>query len=154
MQQIPFIDHFKSALHVSGDKLAHPQEHVLTVYTAFGTMHRYCCRPVARLSPVGSNICALYQNWFKKNNKRNLLHHVGCLHRYSNDSRSHKHQLNLQGLYFPRFVSRGMHEDNKRINHLNKSKNSVTLFSNVRRKRSAAYKYNRDLQFKFRYIER
>jgi len=33
MQQIPFIDLFKSALHVSGDKLAHPQEHFLTVYT-------------------------------------------------------------------------------------------------------------------------
>jgi len=46
MQQIPFIDLFKSALHVSGDKLAHPQEHFLTVYTAFVTMHGYCCRPV------------------------------------------------------------------------------------------------------------
>ena len=44
MQQIPFIDLFKSALHVSGDKLAHPQEQFFTVYTAFGTMHRYCCR--------------------------------------------------------------------------------------------------------------
>ena len=33
MQQIPFIDLFKSALHVSGDKLAHPQEQFLTVYT-------------------------------------------------------------------------------------------------------------------------
>jgi len=44
MQQIPFIDLFKSALFVSGDKLAHPQEHSLTVYTAFGTMHRHCCR--------------------------------------------------------------------------------------------------------------
>jgi len=42
MPQIPFIDLFKSALHVSGDKLAHPQEHFLTVYTAFGTMRRYC----------------------------------------------------------------------------------------------------------------
>ena len=41
MQQIPFIDLFKSALHVSRDKLAHPQEYFLTVYTAFGTMHRY-----------------------------------------------------------------------------------------------------------------
>ena len=30
---------FKSALHVSGDKFAHPQEYFLTVYTAFGTMH-------------------------------------------------------------------------------------------------------------------
>ena len=45
MQQIPFIDLFKSAVHVSGYKLAHPQEHFLTVYTALGTMHRYCCRP-------------------------------------------------------------------------------------------------------------
>ena len=26
MQQIPFVDLFKSALHVSGDKLAHPHE--------------------------------------------------------------------------------------------------------------------------------
>ena len=58
MQQIPFIDLFKSALHVSGDKLAHPQEHILTVYTAFGTMRRYCCRP------VGSNIGALYQKLY------------------------------------------------------------------------------------------
>jgi hypothetical protein len=53
MQQIPFIDLFKSALHVSGDKLAHPQDKILTVYTVFGTM---------TLSPVGSNIGALYQN--------------------------------------------------------------------------------------------
>ena len=36
----------KLALHVSGDKFAHLQEHFLTVYTAFGTMHRHCCRPV------------------------------------------------------------------------------------------------------------
>ena len=35
-----FINLFKSAQHVSGDKFAHPQEHFLTVYTAFGTM--YC----------------------------------------------------------------------------------------------------------------
>ena len=44
MQQIPFIDLFKTALHVSVDKLAYPQEHYLTLYTVFGTMHRYCCR--------------------------------------------------------------------------------------------------------------
>jgi len=31
MQQIPFIDLFKSALHVSGDKLVHPQEDFLPV---------------------------------------------------------------------------------------------------------------------------
>ena len=29
-----FIDQFEYALHVSGDKLAHLQEHFLTVYTA------------------------------------------------------------------------------------------------------------------------
>ena len=34
-----FISLFKSALYVSGDKFAHPQEHFLTVFTAFGTMH-------------------------------------------------------------------------------------------------------------------
>ena len=37
-----FINLLKSAQHISGDKLAHPQEHLLTVYTAFGTMHRLC----------------------------------------------------------------------------------------------------------------
>ena len=42
---------FKSAQHVSGDKFAHLQEHFLTVYTAFGTMHRHC----------GSSVGALYQ---------------------------------------------------------------------------------------------
>jgi len=49
MRKIPFIDLFKSALHVSGDKLAHPQELFLTVYAAFGTIHRHCCRTVTRL---------------------------------------------------------------------------------------------------------
>jgi len=43
-----FISLFKSAQHVSDDKFAHPQEHFLAVYTAFGTMHRLCCRPVLR----------------------------------------------------------------------------------------------------------
>ena len=41
-----FINLFNSALYVSGNKFAHPQELFLTVYTAFGTMHRHCCRPV------------------------------------------------------------------------------------------------------------
>ena len=44
-----FINLFNSALHVSGDKFAHPQEQFLTVYIAFGTMNRHCCRPVPRL---------------------------------------------------------------------------------------------------------
>ena len=43
---LSFINFFKSALHVSGDKLAHPQEHFLILYTDFRTMHRYCFRPV------------------------------------------------------------------------------------------------------------
>ena len=44
-----FINLFKSAEHVSGNKFANPQEHFLSLYTAFGTMHRLCCRPVPRL---------------------------------------------------------------------------------------------------------
>jgi hypothetical protein len=39
-----FINIFKSAQNVSGDKLSHPQEHFLTVYKTFGQMHRLCCR--------------------------------------------------------------------------------------------------------------
>ena len=35
-----FINLYNSAVHVSGDKFTHHQEHFLTVYTAFGTMHR------------------------------------------------------------------------------------------------------------------
>jgi len=57
-----FINLFKSAPHVLGDKFAHPQEHFLTVYTAFGTMHRHCCRLVSRstVAPVSSSVGALY----------------------------------------------------------------------------------------------
>jgi len=55
MQQIPFIDLFidlfESALHVSGDKLAHLQEHFMTVYKALVcTMHRHCCRTLTLLT--------------------------------------------------------------------------------------------------------
>jgi len=50
MQQLfRLLIFFNSALHVSGDKFAHPQEHFLTVYTAFGTTHRHCCRSLPRL---------------------------------------------------------------------------------------------------------
>jgi len=49
MQQIPFIDLvidlFESTVHVSGDKLAHLQEHFLDCIYSFDAMHRYCCRP-------------------------------------------------------------------------------------------------------------
>ena len=47
-----FTNLFKSTLHVSGDKFAHPQEQFLTVYTAFGTMHQHCCPLVPRLTMV------------------------------------------------------------------------------------------------------
>ena len=58
MQQFSFIDlsidPFESALHVSGDKYVHLQEHFLAVYTKI----RYNA-PI--LLPVGSNIGALYR---------------------------------------------------------------------------------------------
>ena len=44
-----FINLFKSAQHVSRGKFAHPKEHFLTACTAFGTMHRNCCRSLPRL---------------------------------------------------------------------------------------------------------
>ena len=44
-----FINLFQSAQHASGDKFAHPQEHFLSVCTAFSTMHRLCCQPVPQL---------------------------------------------------------------------------------------------------------
>jgi len=53
MQQIPFINLFISALHVSGDKLAHHREQFLAVWSSITT-----------LSPVGSNIGALYQKLY------------------------------------------------------------------------------------------
>jgi len=59
MQQIPFIDLFKI-----GSTCFRRQ--------TFGIMHRYCCQPVtglrwssiSTLSPVGSNIGALYQKLY------------------------------------------------------------------------------------------
>ena len=57
-----FIILFKSAQHVSGDKLAHPHEHFLTVYTAFGTMNRLCCR--LTMAPIGSIGGSLYRKLY------------------------------------------------------------------------------------------
>ena len=57
MQQIPFIDLFKSALHVSGDKLVHPQEHFFDCIYSF-----WYSAPI--LLPTGSNIGALYQKLY------------------------------------------------------------------------------------------
>jgi len=68
MQQIPFIGLFKSAVHVSGDKLAQTQDHFLTVYTAFDTHSTPLLLPtgdkvemelissISILSPVGSSV--------------------------------------------------------------------------------------------------
>jgi hypothetical protein len=67
MQQFPFIDLFKSALHVSADVFAHPQEQFNCIYS-FGTMHRSA-------ADQGHGSAA------------------GHLHRYINDARSHKHQV-------------------------------------------------------------
>ena len=49
----------------SGDKFAHPQEHFLTVHTAFATMHRHCCRSsISTVTPVGNSVGALYQKLY------------------------------------------------------------------------------------------
>jgi hypothetical protein len=53
-----FINLFNSALLILGDKFAHPREHFLTVYAAFGKMHWHCCWP------VGSSVGALYQKLY------------------------------------------------------------------------------------------
>ena len=45
----PCINLFKSAQHVSGENSPILRSTFLTVYTAFGTMHRLCCRSVPRL---------------------------------------------------------------------------------------------------------
>jgi len=55
---VSLINLFKSDLHISGDKFAHPQEHFLNVYTAFGKMNRHFCQP------VGSSVGALYQKLY------------------------------------------------------------------------------------------
>ena len=71
---------FKSDQHISGDKFAYSQEHFLTVYTAFGTMHRHCCRPVhctkscinsqKVLLRMGVFVVRNTLGWFKNNDKR------------------------------------------------------------------------------------
>ena len=58
-----FINLFKSALHVSEDKFAHPEGHFLTVYTAFGTVHYNCSALYQKLyiqsksAPQDGRIC-------------------------------------------------------------------------------------------------
>jgi hypothetical protein len=99
-----FIDLFKAAVHVSDDKLAHLQEQFLTVCTALVQCTEIAADRSAAISvrctkAVHTVESALKMGEFgarnmysrlKKINKRKLLHLVGCLHRSSNDVRSHK----------------------------------------------------------------
>jgi len=50
-----FINLFNSALHVSGDKFALPQDHFLTVYTAFDTMLKVPSQPWHRSAAVSAH---------------------------------------------------------------------------------------------------
>ena len=60
-----FINLFTSALHVSGDKFAHPQEHFLTVYTAFGTdVPSQPCHRSAAISVHCTKSCIYSQKVF------------------------------------------------------------------------------------------
>ena len=112
MQQIPFIDLFKSALHVLGDKLAHPQGHFFDCIYGFwydaqillptgDKVEMFHLNLVtgwpyiqSKSAPEDGRVCRpKHVEPIKKVNKRNLLHLVGCLHRCSNDARSHKHQI-------------------------------------------------------------
>ena len=65
MHQLLRLLIFKSTLHVSGDKFAHPQEHFLTVYTAFGTMHRHCCKPAAVSVHCTKSRIYISGSWFR-----------------------------------------------------------------------------------------
>ena len=95
---------FKSVQHVSDDKFAHPQEHFLTVYTAFGTMHRSaavsvhctksCIYSQKVLLKMGEFVARYMSGWFKKiKKKKNLLHVVCCLHHCAKTMRGHKHKV-------------------------------------------------------------
>jgi len=68
---------FQSAQHVSGDNFVHPQEH-LAMFTAYGTVHRRCCRPATSsvhctinckhsqvLLRMGENIARNVLSWLK-----------------------------------------------------------------------------------------
>jgi len=67
-----FINLFNSVLHVSGDKFAHPQEHVLTIHSFWynaptllptgATVEME--RPISNVGPVGNSVGALYQKQY------------------------------------------------------------------------------------------
>ena len=74
-----FINLFKSAQHVSGDKFGHPQEHFLTLCTAFCTIHRSAAEAVhctksciysqKVLKRMGEFVARNILGWFKEINK-------------------------------------------------------------------------------------
>ena len=89
-----FINLFNSALHVSGDKLAHPQEHFLTIYSFWynaptlgiypppsqfhltrgtGRQQCRCIVPKSKGAPEDGRVC--------RSKTKKLLHLVGYLHR-------------------------------------------------------------------------
>jgi hypothetical protein len=59
MQQITFIDLFKSALHVSGDKFAHPQEH-FGLYIQL-SVQRTDTAADRCMAPIGSSVGEFHQ---------------------------------------------------------------------------------------------
>jgi hypothetical protein len=94
MQQFPFIDLFKSALHVSGDVFAHLQEkfNCVTSRQQVGALYQSCI--YSSIAPEdGRKHRPKHVELIKKINKRKLLHLVGYLHRCINGARSHKHQV-------------------------------------------------------------
>ena len=99
---LSFINLFKSALHVSGDKFAHPQERFLTVCAAFGIMHRHCCRSATvavHYSKAVYTVKKYYWGWAnlspetcRADLKRLIVVLFSFLHRCTGGARSHKHQ--------------------------------------------------------------
>jgi len=113
-----FFDLFESAVHVSGDKLAHLQEHFFDCIYSFlynapillptgdnfatGRQQYRCIVPKLYIRTVkkvllkmGEFVVRNMKSWFKKINKRDLLHLVGCLYRCSNHARSHESQIHI-----------------------------------------------------------
>ena len=83
------INLFNSALQVSGDKFAHPQENFVTVYTAFGTMHwsaavsvhctKSCIHSQNELLRMGEFVARNMYGCFEKINKRLIKKNVCIL---------------------------------------------------------------------------
>ena len=64
-----------------------------TDIAAGGQQYRCCIHSQKVLIRMGEIFARNMQSWFKKINKRNFLHLVGCLHLFSSDARSHKNNI-------------------------------------------------------------